>query len=250
MAKPIAIQLYTVRELCAKDFAGTLKKIAGIGYKGVEFAGLHGMAAADVADLTGDLGMEAAGAHVGLPGGDVSALVDELRTLGATRAVSGVGPNDLQTAEACAQVAKRFQAAAQRLAPHGIELCYHNHWWEFDEVEGSTAYERLLQGAPALKAELDVYWTADGGYDPVEVLGWMGDRAPLLHIKDGPLEKGAPHTAVGAGKLDFPAIVAAIDPRITDWLIVELDHCATDMLEAVRQSYAYLTSKGLAEGNV
>jgi hypothetical protein len=69
-----------------------------------------------------------------------------------------------------------------------------------------------------------------------------------LHIKDGPLVRDAPMVAVGSGKMDIPSVVAAADPAVLRWLIVELDTCATDMLEAVGKSYGYLVSKGLAKG--
>ena len=75
------------------------------------------------------------------------------------------------------------------------------------------------------------------------------NRLPILHLKDGPLVQGEPHTAVGGGKMDIPALVNAADPNVLRWLVVELDDCATDMMQAVRDSYEYLTSHGLAEGN-
>ena len=86
--------------------------------------------------------------------------------------------------------------------------------------------------------------------DPVAVVGKWGKRAPLLHIKDGMLEQGKHvHTAVGKGRLDWPAIIGAADEATLQWLIVELDACETDMLEAVADSYAYLVGNGLASGN-
>lgn len=73
---------------------------------------------------------------------------------------------------------------------------------------------------------------------------------PLLHIKDGLLKEGEHiHTAVGSGKLDFPAIIGAADPNVLEWLIVELDASYGDMLLDVKKSYEYLTSNGLAVGN-
>ncbi len=64
------------------------------------------------------------------------------------------------------------------------------------------------------------------------------------------LEEGSHvHTAVGSGKLDMPAIIGAADPSVLEWLVVELDNCDTDMLQAVKQSYRYLVSSGLAAGN-
>jgi len=75
----------------------------------------------------------------------------------------------------------------------------------------------------------------------------LGARVPLLHIKDGPLDKDAPMVAVGQGKMEFEPIIRA-GAEAVQWLIVELDRCATDMLEAVAQSYDYLTNRGLARG--
>ncbi|MEE3182445.1 MAG: sugar phosphate isomerase/epimerase, partial [Pseudomonadota bacterium] len=74
-------------------------------------------------------------------------------------------------------------------------------------------------------------------------------RAPLLHIKDGPLTKGEAHVAVGDGRMDIPAIIDAADEDILEWIVVELDDCDTDMMTAVEQSYAYLANNELAMGN-
>jgi len=249
--KPIAIQLYTVRDACAKDFPGTVKKIAEIGYKGVEFAGLHGAKPQDVAKMLKDLGLVACSSHGPMVTKEnVNQVVDTERTLGNKRIITGFGPNDLKTEDACKSAAEKFTAAAELLKPFGMEMGYHNHWWEFAMIGKKTAFEIFFaNAATSVFSELDVYWAAYGKGDPVKVLDKMKKRVPLLHIKDGTLEENKPHTAVGSGKLDMPAIVAAADPKVLDWLIVELDDCATDMMEAVKQSYAYLTSAKLAEGN-
>jgi len=249
--KPIAIQLYTVRQACAEDFVGTLKKIAEVGYKGVEPAGLHGHDPKEIAKVVADLGMTVCSAHTSLPTKDnVSQLVDEHRTLGTKRIVTGLGPESFKTEDDCKRAADAFNEAAELIKQYEMEIGYHNHWWEFEKIDGKVPHEVMFaQTVDNVFAQLDVYWVATGGCDPVEVVGKMKGRAPLLHIKDGPLVKGEPHTAVGSGKLDMPAIIGAADPDVLDWLIVELDECATDMMDAVKESYRYLTSEGLAEGN-
>lgn len=123
------------------------------------------------------------------------------------------------------------------------------HGWEFHQVNGHLVYDIVLEAAPDIFSELDVYWAAHAGQDAAKVVGAHKARLPVLHIKDGLLEKDGPMTAVGSGKLDIPAIVGAADPNVLQWLIVELDACATDMTEAMRQSYTYLTGQGLAAGN-
>jgi sugar phosphate isomerase/epimerase len=97
--------------------------------------------------------------------------------------------------------------------------------------------------------EIDTYWASNfEACDPPEQVAKFKARTPYLHIKDGNLEKGQPMLAVGSGKMDFPAVIAAADPNVLRWLVVELDSCATDMLTAVADSYRYLVGNGLATG--
>ncbi len=248
--KPIALQLYTLREACAEDFAGTLKKVAEIGYKGVEFAGLHGMEPREVKAIVDDLGLSVCSSHVPVfRTENLEELIEQEKTLGNTRLVGGFGRDTFNTADDCKRAAERLAEVSAKLNEAGMTLGYHNHWWEFQPVEGVVPHEVLMSAAPEVFPQLDVYWVAFGGADPVETVRKYRERACLLHIKDGTLKEGEPHTAVGAGVLDMPAIIGAADPNVLEWLIVELDHCATDMEEAVRESYRYLTESGLAEGN-
>jgi len=250
MPKPLSIQLYTLRAEAAKDFPAVLRTVAEIGYKGVEFAGLHGHSPQDIRKLIDDLGLQVSSSHTALPTSEnVNQLVETERALGNTRLISGLGPKDFQTVDDCKRAAERFQTAAELVRPHGMTFGMHNHWWEFHTVGDRLVYDIVLEAAPDIFSELDVYWAAYGGQDAAQVVASHKARLPVLHIKDGPLEKDAPHTAVGSGKLDIPAIIGAADPTVLEWLIVELDACATDMTEAVRQSYAYLTGQGLAAGN-
>lgn len=249
MAAPISIQLYTLRDAAAQDFPAVLRLLAETGYAGVEFAGLHGHPATEIKALLDDLGLKASSAHVGLPTAEtIPQIADEAKTLGYTRLISGFGPDDFKTSADVRRSAERFQTAAELARQHGLTFGIHNHWWEFDTLEGHLIYDTLLEAAPDAFSELDVYWAAYAGLDPASVVASHKDRLPLLHIKDGTLEKDVPHVAVGSGKLAFPAIIEAADPTVLEWLVVELDHCATDMAEAVKASYAYLTGQGLAAG--
>lgn len=248
--KPIGLQLYTLREMAAKDFPGVLRKVANIGYKGVEFAGLHGHDPKEIKKLIDALGLEVSSSHCALPTAEnVQEIVDTESILGNKRIISGFGPNDLATPDDRKRAADKFALACDVLKPFGMTFGFHNHWWEFFEADGKYAYDVLMEGAPSAFSELDVYWAAYGKADPVAVVKKYASRIPLLHIKDGPLEEGKPHTAVGSGALYVGDIIAAADPSVLKWLIVELDDCATDMFEAVVQSYDYLTREGLGAGN-
>ena len=240
-----------MREVAAKDFPGTLRTIADIGYKGVEYAGLHGHDPKEIAKLVSDLGMTVSSSHTGLPTPEtVGKIAETEAALGNTRVISGFGPDDLKTEDAVKAAAAKFQQAADLLKPYGMTFGFHNHWWEFAKIGDKYVYDILMAEAPDIFSELDVYWCAFGKADPVQIIKKYSSRLPLLHIKDGMLEEGKHvHTAVGSGKLDMPAIIGAADPNVLKWLVVELDACETDMMEAVRQSYKYLTSSGLGEGN-
>jgi sugar phosphate isomerase/epimerase len=248
--KPITIQLYTVRDYAAKDFPGTLRQIAEIGYKGVETAGLYGHDVKEINQLIKDLGMQVCSSHGPLPTPEnIQQIVDTESALGNKTAISGFGPGDMDTMDKVKACAEKFQIAADLCKQNGMTFGFHNHWWEFHSVDGKRVYDILMAEAPDAFSELDVYWTAYGKADPVAVVSQYKSRLPYIHIKDGTLEENKPHTAVGSGKLDIPGIIGASDPNVTKWLVVELDSCATDMMEAVRQSYQYLTSNKLAEGN-
>jgi len=248
--KPISLQLYSVRELTEKDFFAALKQVAEIGYKGVEFASLHDAKPAELRKVLDDLGLVASSAHTPLPTREsINEVVEVARTLGYDMVVSGKRPEDFKTVDAVRAAADAFQQAAELLKPHGLRMSYHNHWWEFEPIDGTLAYEMFLERAPDVYSQLDIYWAAHfGDVDVAQIVRKHAARLPTLHVKDGPLVEGLPHVAVGAGKMDIPACVEAADPNVLEWLIVELDHCATDMLTAVRDSCIYMVTHGLAEG--
>lgn len=248
---PIGLQLYTVREALAHDFLGTLKRIAAIGYTGVETAFFgEGVSIEDAGRQLRALGLTVLAAHVDLPlGKHRDAVLHTAETFGCRRIVWHGWPEDprYSSLDGVRQLADEYNAANQVALANGLQLGLHNHWWEMTLVEGRLPHMLLRELLdPRVFFELDMYWAKVAGQDPVSLVQELGARAPLLHIKDGPAVQGQPMTAVGAGTLDIPAIVTAARGT-ADWLIVELDECATDMLEAVEQSYRYLVENGLGQ---
>jgi sugar phosphate isomerase/epimerase len=251
MTAPIALQLYTLRDSLAQDFTGVIKKVAALGYVGVETAGNYGSSPQTGARLFKDLGLQVCSAHFPLPLGDnQTEVLDTAAVLGCNRIVVSGTPRDLKTVEQAKRFCDSCNEANQVAQAHGLFLGIHNHWWEFDRLEDGRTVFQAMQDllAPTVIFELDVYWTQTGGASPAKLVSELGRRASLLHIKDGPCVVGQPMTAVGEGVVDIPAVIEAGNGT-TDWLIVELDECATDMLEAVQKSYQYLVGKGLARGN-
>lgn len=246
---PISIQLYSVREAAAKDFPAVLKRIASMGYAGVEFAGFQGYTAQALRKILDDLGLVTSSIHGAMPTKDnIAQIVDDAGMLGYTRHIAGFGPDQFKTREDTLKSATIAQQAADLLKGSGITFGLHNHWWEFDkQFGGQYPHEIMLAAAPGAFAELDTYWIKVGGADPARIVQQYGARAPLLHIKDGPGNREQAMTAVGGGIMDWKAVIGAAAPT-TEWLVVELDRCDTDMFEAVAQSCTYLVGNGFARG--
>lgn len=251
MSAPIALQTYTVREALASDFDGVIRQVARMGYAGLETTfTLPGTTLSQAKRLFDELGLVVPSAHVPLPlGQNRMAVLDYVALFGLRYIVSMNGADDFKTIDRIKEVCAQFNEAQSVAVEHGLVLAYHNHWWEFQKVEGRLAFDVMLEHLdPAVAFEVDTYWVKTAGHDPEQVIRRLGSRAPLLHIKDGPAVQDAPMVGVGQGILDFHGIVRA-GGEATDWLIVELDRCATDMLHAVDQSYQYLLREALGHGN-
>lgn len=248
--KPISVQLYSLREASEADFDAVLEALAHIGYAGVEPFNLFGKSARDFRNQVEGLGMTISSSHT--PWANRSPLDEVVQTLGElglNRAIGGFMPDDFADLDAVRRTADICQTLIDALKPQGLELAIHNHWWEFNLIDDRPAMHHLEELVPELRYELDTYWTANfGACDPAAELTRIRTKAPLLHIKDGPLVKKEPNVAVGQGSMDIRGVIDAADENTLEWLIVELDACATDMLTAVRESYEYLIHEELASG--
>lgn len=253
MPIPISVQLYSLREQM-KDgkHLPVIKQLAETGFKGVECAGFYGMTPKAYRTMMQDHGLTVSGIHAGLPeAGKEQEAIDQARDLGLDLiVVPWTDPANWKTADSIKAFGEKLAKAAAALAKGGVKLGYHNHDFEIEKVDGTTALERMAKEVPALQFEIDTYWAANhGAENPARVVSALKARTPLLHLKDGPLVKGRNMVAVGSGKQDMPAIVKAADPAVTKWLVVELDACDGDMWQAVVDSYHYLVGNGLAAGN-
>ncbi len=242
MTRPqdLGVQLYSVRNALAADMPGTIARLAGIGFGYVEpFALLSdpsGLAAA-----LAEHGLRAVTAHAAVNGPDALALCEAATSLGiATLIVPWLEPERFATRDSVRRVADELNRTAAEVAAHGIQVGYHNHWFELEAVfDGRTALEWLADDLDdGIVLEVDTYWAAVGGQDVPALLRRLGDRVRYVHLKDGPLEQREPQVALGRGIMPVPAILAAA--ASLELAVVELDSFDGDMFRALADSVAYL----------
>ncbi len=244
----LGVQLYTVRDQIKQDIKGTLKRVAAMGYEGVETAFWpEGVTPRQAAQHLQDAGLTVCSSHIELPIGDHrGAMLEAARAYGCNRMIWHGWPEDkrYRTLEGTRELVGLYNQANRFAKDNGLEFGLHNHWWEYrNRVGGRFVFEVLLDEVdPDVFFEVDTYWVKVAGHNPADVLRRLGDRARMLHLKDGPArwsEKLAednpdPMTAVGKGTQDVPAIAAAARGH-AEWMIVEMDKTATDVFDALQR---------------
>jgi sugar phosphate isomerase/epimerase len=249
--KTIAVQMYTLRDAMDADYVGTLRAVAELGYRAVELTTLGSLGAAGLRKELDLLGLKATGMHIMLDrlDKDADAVISELQTLGIQYAICPwVAPELRDSAENYRALGQTLNRVGKAYASQGLKLCYHNHDFEFQRFGEQTGLEILMQETdPALVGfELDVFWAAYAGFEPIATIKQMAGRMPLVHLKDLSTDAQMPFAEVGHGTLDFPAILAACDEVGVEYGVVEQDRCARPPLESVGMSLAYLRSIGRA----
>ncbi len=247
--KPISVQLYSLREQLSEDFTGTMKAVADAGFVGVEPAGFYGHTPAEFRKIVEDLGMVISSSHSPWCTPDsVNEVIDVAGVLGMKYVACGYGPDYFKTVDAIKETADTVNGMVEKISAAGLTLMQHNHFWEFEMLDGRLKYDIYAELCPDVQFELDVYWAANfGECDSAEQVKKFAKRTPFMHAKDGSLLRDAALLAAGDGKIDLKACVAAADDDVLQWVVVELDRCDTDMIEAVTRSCRYLSENGLGK---
>ncbi|USB33550.1 sugar phosphate isomerase/epimerase [Paenibacillus sp. YPG26] len=244
----IGLQLYTLRDETAEDFRGTLRKVAELGYEGVEFAGYGDIPADEMKALLDELGLKAISSHVPLQAmrTDLHKEMDYLRTLGAEYMICPyLAPEERPQGDGWRELFSFLQEVGAEARKHGLILGYHNHDFEFqDHVGGRTAFDALFEetSPESVQTELDVCWVQYAGHDPIAYINNYAGRLPLLHLKDfNTDEQGQLITLeLGKGIVDLPAVIDTAAHAGVKWLIVEQDSCQIPPLQSVRNSLDWL----------
>lgn len=245
----IGLQLYSVRDALAENYDGTLEAVAAAGYRTVELAGMVGASPAETARRLSALGLHAPAAHIGLPLS--SETLDLAATFGCRYLVCPwLPPETFRTRSDIARNCDLLNEGARAARAHGLELLYHNHWWEYrDRVDGQPVYRLMASHLePEVGYEVDLYWAKTGGADPRLVLAELGERVKVIHIKDGPLDEDKAMTGVGEGDFGWDGLIGELRTSALTHGFVEMDRVAeTDnAVAAAARSMAWLRGHGLS----
>ena len=238
-----SLQLYTVRDALDADLEGTLRHVADIGYREVELAGLPGVSARAMRASLQRYGLDAPSMHASyeMLRGDLASVVEEARTLGANYLVCpSVDAEERRTAGEWKRVCRTLNEIGRAVRGHGLVLAYHNHDFEFAPFDdGSTPFRLLTTETDPreVKLELDVYWVAKAGLDPVQCLKEGGNRIALVHLKD--LAADGSTAEVGSGVLDMERIVRTALIAGARHLFVEQDS-SPNPLASIGASFQFL----------
>ena len=258
------LQMYSVRDFTEKDLLGTLKKVAEIGYKYIEFAGFFGNSAEDVKAALDANGLVCSGTHTGLGelDADFAAAVKYHHTIGNKNFI--IPWADTSTKEKLDALIDGINKYQPMLAAEGITLAFHNHSGEFlPNKDGQIPHEEM-QKRTKIDFEIDTCWANVGGENPSKyVLKYTG-RAPVVHLKDFAgsksenmyeligIDKKVEHTntfefrPVGFGNQNIPDILAASEKAGAGWVVVEQDQPSMGKtpLECAKMSRDYLKLLG------
>ena len=248
----IACQLYTLRDLCKTpaDIASTLKKVKEIGYDAVQVSGIGKIEPTELKTILDGEGLTCCATHTNLERmrNDARGLIDEHKLLGCT--YTALGYHNVTGAKEWTEFAKDFSGLAATLKAGGVELGYHNHSNEFARYDGRTAMQLLLdECGKDVWFEIDTYWVAHGGGDPIQWINKVAGRIPCVHFKDlgiGGSDRKQVMKEVGEGNLNWPGIIDACRKSGVQWFIVEQDNCnGRNPLDSIAQSLRNLRSLGV-----
>ena len=262
--KPIGVQLYTVRDQAEKDLPGVLKVIHEIGYQEVEpYWNIYNHPAKELKQMLTDHGLTAPSGHFDYEGLDTK--FDYASELGLTYMTCPMLPKSMwNSLDDFKKAADQFNKWGAEAKKRKMKFAFHNHNYEFKELgDQNSHFAGLPAGAPLngysvlwhftdpklVSFEMDCYWVAQAGIDPVKFLDMHGERIKMLHLKDRKpgfppsqsLDDAAMHfTEVGNGSLNWKAILAAAQKNKIEHMFVEQDFCDKPPLESLKISYENL----------
>lgn len=236
----IALQLYSIHDLCEHDFLGTIRRMADIGYDGVEFAGFFDTPADQLRQTLVDTDLSPIGVHLVVDAfrNDLDNQIAYAHAIGMPALIiTGFWGVDYANPDTYKNFAAEFNHLGVKCNAANLRLLYHTHGYEFTRfADGRTGMDILVaETDPALVAfEPDLYWVEKAGNDVLAFYPTIAHRAPYLHLMDAQDRQTWGAAEVGAGIIDIAGVVRANFP--VDWLVVEQHDFAVPPLESVAVS--------------
>lgn len=243
---PPGIGLYTLRNETKADFIGTLKKVADMGYKVVEFVGYEQVPAIQMKKALDELGLDAVSTMVSLEDAqkDLNKEIIYAKTIGVRYFVIPYVPKEIfQDVSKYKSLVSTLKKIGMEVKRYGLQFLYHPHAHEFEKINGKYIIDRLLDdvGRDVMQLELDLYWAKKAGIEPLAALQAYKGSVPLVHLKDIGTE--GEFKEVGQGIIDWPPIFSFFRDAGVNYYFVEQD-VSHNPLESVKISLDYIKSIG------
>ena len=225
--KPIAVQLYSIRDEVAKDVPASLAAVAKIGYAAIETAGLASASTDVWAKSLADNGLQNVGAHIGLGqlhGDAFNATLDTYLAIGCKRLIiPGLGGEYTSSLDGFRLACSRMNEIAERAKPFGVSVAFHNHASEFRPVENKIPMMLMLK---CLTSAVEIQWdlgnTESGGYDCIRCVNSTPGRVKTPHIK--PFKAGDATAIIGEDSIDWAKAVKACAAAGAEWFVIEYEN--------------------------
>lgn len=248
----IGIGLYTLRDALAEDPKGTLERVAKIGYKKIEPFGfdgntVFGLSANEMKQICSDLGLKLVSGHINPPTftENWEPALEYMQTVGQKFAVWPWLPDNMRTIDSYKTVAETLNKAGEAAKAAGIQVCYHNHDFEFADLGNGITGLNILStetDPDLVKFELDLYWVTKSGNDPIVQFERFNGRVPLWHVKDMANTPEQGFAEVGEGTINYKSIFAAKGISGMKHYFVEQD-ASDDPFKSIELSYKNLKEK-------
>jgi len=239
----IGLQIYTVRDEMGLGYDEVIKNIADAGYAGIEMT-YDPKNGEIVGELLKKYSLKGLGAHIGIEAieDDLDTVIGFLENIGAKGcAIPWIGGDAISTEENTIATAKRFDAAAKKLADMGYTLGFHNHTHEFEKkFNDKTIIDIFFENSQYLKFQIDAGWAYNGGADVPAVMNKLGGRLfTNFHIKD--IDDTRTPTEIGGGNVDYKTVIETAANLGVEWGVVEQDACVNyKPFESIKVSYDYI----------
>jgi len=235
----LSVQLYSVRDVTSVDFAGTLKKLAEMGYTGVEFAGYGGLSAPEMKDILSANGLASVGAHIGLDKlkGSLDEEIAYHKVLGTKYLICPY--SEIKTKDDTLELAKTLTPIVKKICDAGFKFAYHNHAHEFIKCCGDYLLDTLFAALPPeALMELDLFWVSHADVDIYEYMAKNKNRLKLVHIKQ--IDNDKKCVDLDQGLINYKDVIVKAKALGVEQFIIEQEAFKVSSMVSIKNDIDYI----------